>query len=571
MANVTKDLGLVTAYGYHKAGGGTLTEAEFEQKMVDITTAVDDAETAKDDAVAAKNAAEASAQSISQSAQQIATNTADITDLKEDLSDTEDWLGYPKNLFNARAFKITNTSNWSIDSVTKTAITITHKTTYSTGQPIAPLSLPSGDYVFHADYSQSAIKLSLKQGDTWFGELTDGVEFAIDDAIENKIYFSSSVVATYTITGISILPKTASGKISSLESVTQQLESTVAKHDADIEDLTTGFAQITDPVISSIDGTETQNQAISSTGSLVAGGTNNYRTIRYAVTVGKKYYIDASSNYGNRLWCFYDSNNNVVELGTRSETGSAFTDITDAEAIAPTNASYLVIGYHSQHTLGNVKTQTGLAVAKKWVGKKWVCVGDSLTAINDRTTKHYFDYVADATGITTVNMGDSGSGYAREQDVGTAFYQRIGDCPTDADVVTIFGSFNDLGAGLPIGAVDDTGTDTLAGCINTTITNLQTVIPLVNLGIVAPTPWDTTQPSTSGNAYNYVEMLKSICERRSIPFLDLWRCSNLRPWDADFRTIAYSKDGGSGTHPDENGHKLIAPRFEGFLKMLLLT
>ena len=85
MANITKDLGLVTAYGYHKAGGGTLTEAEFEQKMVDITTAADDAETAKDDAVAAKNAAEASARSISQSATQIATNTADIADLKEDL------------------------------------------------------------------------------------------------------------------------------------------------------------------------------------------------------------------------------------------------------------------------------------------------------------------------------------------------------------------------------------------------------------------------------------------------------------------------------------------------------
>ena len=216
-----------------------------------------------------------------------------------------------------------------------------------------------------------------------------------------------------------------------------------------------------------------------------------------------------------------------------------------------------------------MKTQTGYRLAK-WLGKKWVCVGDSLTAENERTTKHYFDYVAESTGITVVNMGDSGSGYAREQDVGTAFYQRVGNCPTDADVVTIFGSFNDLGAGLSIGSVDDTGTTTLAGCINTTIDNLQAAIPLVNLGIVAPTPWDTTQPNTSGNAYNYVEMLKAICERRSIPFLDLWRCSNLRPWDADFRAIAYSKDGGSGTHPDENGHKLIAPRFEGFLDTLLV-
>jgi hypothetical protein len=45
----------------------------------------------------------------------------------------------------------------------------------------------------------------------------------------------------------------------------------------------------------------------------------------------------------------------------------------------------------------------------------------------------------------------------------------------------------------------------------------------------------------------------------------------LHPSNADFRTIAYSHDGGGGTHPDENGHKIIAPRFEAFLKTLLLN
>ena len=34
-------------------------------------------------------------------------------------------------------------------------------------------------------------------------------------------------------------------------------------------------------------------------------------------------------------------------------------------------------------------------------------------------------------------------------------------------------------------------------------------------------------------------------------------------------SLAYSKDGGSGTHPDETGHKIIAPRFKGFLETLL--
>ena len=494
------------------------------------------------------------------------------TSLKEDFSDTEEWLGYPKNLFDARDLTVSNTNNWSIDSVTKTSITITHKTTYAGGMPIVTLDLPSGDYVFHADYTNSETAFSLRTNGTWVKALTDGAEFTIDSAKTNEIYFNNSIIGTYTITDISVLSKEESnGKIQEIEDDISQLSGTANALSAQVDDLQNGFADISEPVIGEMVSEETvENKTISSTGALITAGNVSYKVAKFPVVAGKTYWITASANYRNLLWCFYDDNDNVIQTGTASESGATFTSITDQEVTAPSGATYVRTTYNTTVKQGACKTQTGFTLGGQWKGKKWVCVGDSLTAENNRTTKHYFDYVAEETGITTVNMGDSGSGYAREQDVGTAFYQRIGDCPTDADVVTIFGSFNDLGAGLPIGSVDDTGTTTLAGCINTTIDNLQAVIPLVNLGIVAPTPWDTTQPNTSGQAYNYVEMLKAICERRSIPFLDLWRCSNLRPWDADFRALAYSKDGGSGTHPDENGHKLIAPRFKGFLETLLM-
>ena len=310
---------------------------------------------------------------------------------------------------------------------------------------------------------------------------------------------------------------------------------------------------------------------INASGEIVdAVGDTYYITGYVDVSEHETIYVTASGNWGNVLYAFYDNSHNVVQLGTASASSGSFTSITREAVSVPSNAKYVVVAGRTTAVMPNIEILSEYAEIGKWNGKKWVCVGDSLTEVNAATSKHYFDYVADVTDITVVNMGVSGTGYARRQDENKAFYQRISNCPTDADVVTIFGSFNDLGAGLPIGSVDDTGTDTLAGCINTTITNLQTIIPLVNLGIVAPTPWDTTQPSTSGQAFNYVEMLKAICARRSIPFLDLWRESNLRPWDANFRTVAYSHDGGSGTHPDENGHKLIAPRFKGFLETLLL-
>lgn len=496
--------------------------------------------------------------------------TGQISDLKSNLSGVEDWLGYPTNLFDARSFAISNTNNWSIDSATKTSVTITHENTFSTGYPIAILDLPSGDYSFRADYTNSATAFSLRTDGSWVKALTDGAEFTIDSTKINEIYFSNSVAGTYTITDISVVAKERNGKVQTIEDNIDQLTEMTSAHESAIGDLQDGFNDIAELDINSLVGVETQNVAINGSGAVYTTGSPNFRLVKYDVTAGKKYWVTANSNWGNLLWCFYNASDTVVALGQASARESADTIITNTEVTAPVGASYILVAYNSTTAPVDCKTQTGYVLKGKWTNKKWVCVGDSLTAENDKTTKHYFDYVAEETGITTVNMGVSGSGYARKADTNNAFYQRISSCPTDADVVTIFGSFNDLGAGLTIGSVDDTGTDTLAGCINTTITNLQTVIPLANLGIVAPTPWDTTQPATTGQDYNYVEMLKAICERRSIPFLDLWRCSNLRPWDADFRTIAYSKDGGSGTHPDENGHKLIAPRFKGFLETLLM-
>lgn len=306
-----------------------------------------------------------------------------------------------------------------------------------------------------------------------------------------------------------------------------------------------------------------------------AGANTYYASTRkpFVVSAGERYTISCLMRYSNAVVAFYDNSDVFISSipGTAGVVDGNNRVFTNYPFTVPANAVKMLIGtYTSTYTL--TKIENVLSAHPTWIGKKWACIGDSLTAENTATTKHYYDYVAENTGIIPVNLGVNGTGYARSSGSGDAFYNRINDVPTDADVVTIFGSFNDIGSGLDFGDVDDTGTTTIAGCINTTITNLQAQIPLVNLGIVAPTPWDTTRPNfvPTSNSYQYVNMLKMICERRSIPFLNLWYCSNLRPWDADFRAVAYSKDGGSGTHPDENGHKLIASRFEWFLSSLLL-
>ena len=207
----------------------------------------------------------------------------------------------------------------------------------------------------------------------------------------------------------------------------------------------------------------------------------------------------------------------------------------------------------------------------QWENLKWTCVGDSLTEVNIRTSKHYFDYVSDSTGISVVNMGVSGTGYARGES--SNFYSRIENVPTDSNVVTIFGSGNDLSSGLPLGEPSDSGENptTLCGYINGTIDKLFAFFPLANLGIVTPTPWQGSTPENPNNGMQkYSDALVEICRRRSIPCLNLYNCSGLHPDSAEFRALAYSKDDGGGVHPDETGHKIIAPRFKAFLEELLI-
>lgn len=485
----------------------------------------------------------------------------DSDEIKNNISGLNDWLGYPKNLFDY-TFTTTHSSNWAITQ-DGNDVTFEHLTQWSSGYPRTEIiDLPVGTYHFTADYTGGTNLLALYKGtETFVKTLTGDDEIVIEDG--NSYYFRSGWAGngSVTIENITIISESLDGVVQIMQSDIEDAESNItsinSKLDSLIEDTKTVIGYI-----------GTNKKYINSSGVVSDIDSAYFNVAIIPAEGGKTYWIDASTRWGNCYWAFYDNNNNVLSKSDASP--SEITSITNYEVISPDGAVSLAVSYYDGGSVAKIITSEIFNYKTKWNGIKWVCVGDSLTAENIRTTKHYFDYVAEATGISVVNMGYSSSGYARLYDENHAFYQRISSCPVDADVVTIFGSFNDLGAGLNLGTASDTGTSTIAGCINTTIDNLQAVIPLVNLGIVAPTPWDTTQPSTSGQAYNYVEMLKAICARRSIPFLDLWRCSNLRPWDSDFRALAYSKDDGNGAHPDENGHKLIAPRFEAFLDSLLL-
>jgi hypothetical protein len=93
MSTITKDLGVVTAYGYYKAGGGTMTEAEFTQFMVDFgtasKTAVDAAEAALKSERAAKQSEEAATRKASEAGESASTASTKAGEAARRASDAD--------------------------------------------------------------------------------------------------------------------------------------------------------------------------------------------------------------------------------------------------------------------------------------------------------------------------------------------------------------------------------------------------------------------------------------------------------------------------------------------------
>lgn len=216
-----------------------------------------------------------------------------------------------------------------------------------------------------------------------------------------------------------------------------------------------------------------------------------------------------------------------------------------------------------------------------FLSKRWAVFGDSLTEKNYRAKYSYYDYISEELGIKIVNYGVGGTGYKKGEDNANAFYQRMQNInPDDFDFLTIFGSQND--GDITIGTPTDTGTDTIGGCVNTTIDKFYEIAPFKPIGIVAPCPWFNSNPDGSGNTSEYMEqytdLLQSICKIRGIPFMDLRHESGLRPWDAKFREEYYVEPNedetgvyeDNGTHPNSKGHRVfLYPKFREFVKKLI--
>lgn len=224
-------------------------------------------------------------------------------------------------------------------------------------------------------------------------------------------------------------------------------------------------------------------------------------------------------------------------------------------------------------TTRNAKSNIVCISNQIYDNEKWFCIGDSLTDAKTlgNGVKNYVNYVSEKLNLNGINLGVSGSGYCVTN---SNFYTQANQITSDAKLVTIFGSFNDLYPIMEIGSHSDTGTNTICGCINTTIDNIISNAPDAVIGVILPTPWDVFygDNNLSDNSHNnpvtYINAIKKICNERSIPVLDLYYKSNLRPWDETFRTTYY-RSSDDGVHPNTLGHQRISSQVSEFIKSIL--
>jgi lysophospholipase L1-like esterase len=214
-------------------------------------------------------------------------------------------------------------------------------------------------------------------------------------------------------------------------------------------------------------------------------------------------------------------------------------------------------------------------------GIKMAVIGDSITegvGVEDLNNL-YFRRIEREYGMRDVYAdGISGSRIARQKYPSAEprwdidFLSRVEKIDEDCDLVIVFGGTNDFGHGdAPLGTPEDYTPFTFWGACNMICEMLLTRFPksqLVFMGALHRStenvPTGDDKPEPVATLYEYMDILRTVTRKYSIPFLDLMQVSGITPRVPILQEM-YMPD---GIHPNDAGHALIAAKLKGFLETL---
>lgn len=200
-------------------------------------------------------------------------------------------------------------------------------------------------------------------------------------------------------------------------------------------------------------------------------------------------------------------------------------------------------------------------------GKKWACLGDSITygySLANANESRYTTLVAKECGIVPYNYGFSGSRITAAGDETTTTYTRsmvirYESMIDDADIITVFGGINDANNNLPLGEFGSTDIYTFYGALDTLINGLQTKYAGKPIGFITPLNY-----GQNAQHEKYVNAMLDICGKYAVPVLDMYH-EGLISTRTDALSTLYFTD---GLHPNELGHRVMARKIANFLNRL---
>ena len=305
---------------------------------------------------------------------------------------------------------------------------------------------------------------------------------------------------------------------------------------------------------------------------------NVYSHVELSVNAGEVYKVSGYSQQNAMVCVVTDAYDNTLDYFPKTET----TDETFGAFVfeIPENGTKLYVnrmvkGATNREYFVSVYKKNG-TTAKPHDLKKLAIVGDSLSVAFGGVTLPYWKLLGAHDNFDVECFARSGHGYYHDPDSTYAFWRQAERITSDTYACLVFGSFNDMedyNTG-HMGDVTDNTYDTICGCMNKTLDAILDNNIGIKVGVVSPTPWGKLYP-TSGNYYptkadaeEYVSKLKAICERKGLPFLDLFHSSGLRPWNDSFDDMYYNNS--DACHPNNLGHsEFIYPHIKEFVKTIV--
>lgn len=195
-----------------------------------------------------------------------------------------------------------------------------------------------------------------------------------------------------------------------------------------------------------------------------------------------------------------------------------------------------------------------------------LCGGDAFSYTF--TEKTFVDLVTEWSGMNLSNLSQSNSGFKERSE--TYYYKRLtewqaGHTSISPDVFLIFGNMNDAqtDTNLQVGTKDDaSGTDSLYGLMRQYIEKVIELYPTAQIGFITSPPrrrtFGTNVCYGHGFYEDWIVAQKYLCEEYSIPFLDLYHNSFIRPTSSANLDYFFQNEELKGTHFNQEGHNRVA-------------